>query len=71
MANKVTNNDTGSLKVGAAGANLKKGDKIRIAGETADRVISYVMGAGEKTHVCTKGFGPFPLGEVEWEASQD
>jgi hypothetical protein len=65
---KVLNNDTGSLKVGKAGENLKVGDKIRISGEDKIRTISYIMGAGEKTHVCTKGFGPFPLGEVEFSA---
>ena len=62
-----TNNDTGSLKVGEAGASLKVGTKIQLAGEKTPRVISYTMGEGAKKHVCTKGFGPFPVGEVTYE----
>lgn len=65
-----TNNlrDTGSLHVGVSGGATKweKGMKIQIAGEPAVRTISYVMGLGEKTHLCCKGTGPMPLGEVEY-----
>jgi len=66
-----TNNDTGSLKVGAAGAGLKVGDKIQVAGEKAARTITYLMGTGDRLHVCARGTGPFPTGEVSWEQVTD
>ena len=62
---QITNNDTGSLKVGLAGAHLKVGDSVQIRGEVSPRCISYIMGAGERTHICCKGTGPMPVGEVE------
>ena len=61
------NNDTGSLKVGKEGINLKVGDKIRIVGEDKTRTISYIMGKEDRTHICCKGCGPFPIGEVQYE----
>ncbi len=60
------NNDTGSLKVGNVLGEWHVGDRIQIEGEAKPRTISYVMGKGEKQHVCTKSFGPFPLGNVEF-----
>ncbi|MDP1722148.1 MAG: hypothetical protein Q8L37_02970, partial [Candidatus Gottesmanbacteria bacterium] len=67
MTNTTTNNDTGSLKVGEAGASLRVGSKIQLVGEKSPRIISYTMGEGAKKHVCAKGFGPFPVGEVTYE----
>jgi hypothetical protein len=55
-------NDDGSLKVGSALPNhtWAKGQKIQLEGEPQPRTISYVMGKGDKTHLCTAGFGKFP-----------
>lgn len=70
---KTTNaKDPGSLNVGTNPANVVKGDKIQIVGEAAPRTVSYVMGSPEKNnvHLCMKGTGPVPLGEVEYEKVQ-
>lgn len=57
--------DTGSLNVGnSAGREFKVGEKIQILSEGAKiRTITYVMGKGEKQHLCFKGQGPVPLAE--------
>ena len=62
----VVNNDTGSLKVGtSAGDHIwAAGQKIQV--ETKLYTLTYVMGKGEKCHVCAKGCGPFPLGTVSY-----
>jgi hypothetical protein len=70
---KVVNNDTGSLKVGLV-AGTKKwqvGDKIKIEGENKVRTTTYVMGSGERTHLCFKGQGPLPLGEVVFQIVEE
>ena len=57
------NNDTGSLK---ANVPASVGDLIQIEGERNPRKITYIMGMGEKQHLCCKGTGPFPIGPVEF-----
>jgi hypothetical protein len=64
---KIINNDTGSLKVGSSLGKLAVGQKLQLVGEQKVRTITYVMGEGEKQHVCAKGTGPFPIGDVEVE----
>lgn len=61
--------DAGSLNVGANPANVKVGDKIRIAGENRERTVTYVMGSAAKgnVHLCMKGSGPVPVSEKEIE----
>jgi hypothetical protein len=76
------NNDTGSLKVGTAAGDKawKVGDKLKIVGgvdgditqgEGKTRAVTYVMGKGEKCHLCFKGQGPLPLGEVVIELVEE
>jgi hypothetical protein len=64
---KTTNNDTGSLKVGtSAGDHVwEVGQKVKIGERTV--TITYIMGRGEKTHICfgKQGFR-CPEGEVEY-----
>lgn len=65
----VTNNrDTGSLGVGlvAGTKEWRPGEKIQIEGEANTRTVTWVMGKGEKIHLCAKGTGAFPLGEVRF-----
>ena len=62
---KTNNNDTGSLKVGVV--PCKVGDSIQIEGEKTPRLVTYIMGKGEKCHACCAGTGPFPMGEVVFE----
>lgn len=61
-------NDTGSLRLAAEDqGNARVGAKLQLVGEDAPREISYVMGSKPgKTHVCTKGHGPFPTGTVRY-----
>lgn len=71
---RTTNNDKGSLKVGlsAGGKVWAIGDKLAIDGEGAKvRTVTFVMGKGEKTHLCFKGQGEVPMGEVEFELIGD
>lgn len=59
------NNDNGSLNVGNVLPNKvwAKGDKIQIEGEGDKiRTVTFVMGSGEKQHICFKGQGPLPKG---------
>jgi hypothetical protein len=67
------NNDTGSLKVGLSAGNRqwKIGDKIRIEGEGKVRTVTYVMGSGQRTHLCFKGQGTLPLGEVMFQIVEE
>ncbi len=62
---QTNNNDTGSLKVGNLLGELAVGDRIQIEGEAKPRTITFLMGKGDKLHVCAKGSGKFPLGLVE------
>lgn len=71
MKHIISNNDTGSLHVGDFGSHLKVGDTVHVAGETNARKITYIMGAGSRTHVCCRGTGPFPCGEVEVDLNLD
>jgi hypothetical protein len=61
--------DPGSLNVGSNPLNVVKGQEIRIKGEDRNRKVTYVMGTPEKgnVHLCMKGTGPVPLGEIEYE----
>lgn len=69
-----TNNDrdTGSLKVGTTAGDHEwaAGQKIKIAGDKV-RTITFVMGQGEKTHLCFKTQGPVPKGVVEYELVEE
>lgn len=63
------NNDNGSLKVGlSAGTKVwGQGDKIQIEGEGEKiRTVTFVMGSGEKTHLCFAKQGPLPKGAVDY-----
>ena len=70
-----TNNDDGSLKVGTSAGtrDWKVGDQIQIQGEGKIRQVTYIMGKGEKCHLCFgKGTklgnqGKVPQGEVTYE----
>lgn len=78
--------DTGSLNVGiSAGDKVwKVGDKVQFSGEATPRTVTYVMGGvetrnelgqyagrqGEKVHLCFKGQGPVPLGEVDYSVAE-
>lgn len=66
---KAINNDEGSLKVGiSAGDHVWAiGQTIRILGENKTRKVTYMMGEGEKKHLCFKGQGKVEVGEVEYE----
>ena len=69
---KTTNaKDAGSLHVGNNPLNIQKGDVIQISGEQKTRTVTYVMGSVAKSnvHLCMKGSGPVPLGEVEYDRS--
>jgi len=71
------NNDSGSLKVGlSAGSKVwKVGDKIRILGEDKVRTVTFIMPQNkpqsEKLHLCFKGQGRLPEGEVSYEVVED
>ena len=78
MSFKTMNNDTGSLKVGTSAGDHKwdVGQTLKIIGgvegdpsqgESKTRKVTYVMGKGANTHLCFKGQGPLPLGEVTFE----
>lgn len=60
---------SGSLPVGtSAGSHVwARGQWFRITGESFPRQVTFVMGSGETTQVCTKGSGPFPKGDLEYE----
>jgi hypothetical protein len=63
------NNDNGSLKVGVSAGNKiwAKGDKIQIEGEGEKiRTVTFVMGSGEKTHLCFAKQGPVAKGQVDY-----
>jgi hypothetical protein len=63
------NNDNGSLKVGlSAGTKVwGKGDKIELSTEPGKvRTVTFVMGQGEKTHLCFAKQGPLPKGQVDY-----
>ena len=59
------NDDPGSLHIGNVPA--KEGDQLQVEGETKIRIISFLMGKGDKCHACTKGFGVFPTGPVSYK----
>lgn len=61
--------DSGSLNVGnSAGREFKVGEKIQLLSEGSKvRTITYVMGKGEKQHLCFKGQGPVPTGSEPLE----
>lgn len=63
------NNDDGSLKVGISAGDIsfKVGDRIKLLGEAKVRTVTFVMGKGEKTHLCFKAQGKLPMGEVSYE----
>lgn len=66
--------DNGSLKVGTILPNKKwaVGDKLEIEGEGKIRTVTFVMGtagdgtATEKTHLCFKGQGAVPRGQISF-----
>lgn len=68
MFTTINAKDTGSLNVGttAGTKSWKEGDKLEILGEGKVRTVTFVMGKGEKTHLCFKGQGKVPLGEVSF-----
>lgn len=72
--------DSGSLFVGlpqAMSADLVNGSRpsnlaLRLTnletGKVEERPITYIMGSPAKGyHLCSKGTGPFPVGEVKYE----
>lgn len=65
----VENNDTGSLK--APGATVAVGDLVQITGEKTPRKVTYIMGAGDRQHLCFRGTGKVPTGPVEFEILAD
>ena len=62
----VENNDTGSLKVGTSAGDYKweVGSEFTIGDKNYK--VSYIMGKGEKCHLCCKGCGIFPVGSVTY-----
>lgn len=61
------NNDTGSLKVGtSAGEHVwAVGDQLKIGDRQLK--VTYVMGKGDRCHICCKGGGIMPIGVVKYE----
>lgn len=68
MAKTINAKDPGSLNVGSNPEKIVVGEKIQITGEDKVRTVTYVMGSTAKNnvHLCMKGSGPVPLGEIEY-----